>query len=87
MNNKQFNGIEAIIANDLRGVKAGYHTLEEVEEDYYYGFVSLVEDNVITVSEDGGNIIESIYPITNKKGLMIKTYLVELFTYHLLVVP
>ena len=28
---------------------------EEVEEDYYYGFVSLVEDNVITVSEDGGN--------------------------------
>ena len=27
---------------------------EEVEEDYYYGFVSLVEDNVITVSEDGG---------------------------------
>lgn len=25
-------------------------------------------------SEDGGNIIESIYPITNKKGLMIKTY-------------
>ena len=31
---------------------------EEVEEDYYYGFVSLVEDNVITVSEDEGKTVK-----------------------------
>ena len=28
----------------------------------------------INFSEDGGNIIESIYPITNEKGFMVKTY-------------
>ena len=27
---------------------------EEAEEEYYYGFVSLVEDKVITVSDDEG---------------------------------
>ncbi len=47
MNNKQFNGIEAIIANDLRGVKAGYHTLEEVEEKYGQAFDEFVNKHVV----------------------------------------
>ncbi len=29
---------------------------EEVDEEYYYGFVSLVEDKIITVTDDEGNV-------------------------------
>ena len=47
MNNKQFNGIEAIIANDLRGVKAGYHTLEEVEDKHGQSFDEFVNKHVV----------------------------------------
>ena len=31
---------------------------EEAEEEYYYGFVSLVEDKVITVSDDEGKTVK-----------------------------
>ena len=29
---------------------------ETIEEEYYYGYVSLVEDKIITVTDDEGNI-------------------------------
>lgn len=38
---------------------------EEVEEEYYYGFVSLVEDKVITVSDDEGKTAK--FDITDAK--------------------
>ncbi len=38
---------------------------EEIEEEYYYGFVSLVEDKVITVSDDEGKTAK--FDITDAK--------------------
>ena len=34
---------------------------ETIEEEYYYGYVSLVEDKIITVTDDEGNIAKYIY--------------------------